>query len=265
MYPAYSLGVKYIQYWLTAANGKGHGIHSPFVFDFITHVLNDKNQYAEYDLVENLRSQLLKNKTLLTVEDLGAGSAIHNANQRSVAAIARHAAKSRKFGQLLFRIARYYKPSTLLELGTSLGISSAYLSLANPESTIFTIEGAASVAAEAKRNFEFLGLKNIKPIQDSFDRALPQLLQKLPSIDLAFIDGNHRYQPTIQYFQRLVSKTTDYSIIILDDIHWSSEMEEAWHYCKNHETVTLSIDLFFIGILFFRKGILEKQHFTIRF
>lgn len=265
MFSKFELALKYIHYYCTASNSKGHGIHSPFVFEFVTEILNGEIQYPAYDVVEALRKKLIKDQAILTIEDLGAGSAVDKTQQRTIASIAKHAVKPKKFGQLLFRMVKKYQPQTILELGTSLGVTTAYLSLANPSSTIVTFEGAKAVAEKAQENFNSLGLQNVQLIEGNFNDTLVSAIHSLPSIDFAFIDGNHRKEPTIQYFNAILPKTNNFSLLILDDIHWSAEMEEIWNYCKNHENVTLSIDLFFMGILFFRKEILEKQHFCIRF
>lgn len=266
MYSSLQLAIKYLNYHLTASNSKGHGIHSPFVFEFITKVLNDKAIYPAYKEVEDLRQQLLKNKTILTIDDFGAGSTISKTNQRTIASIAKNAVKPKKFGQLLYRIVRFYQPETIVELGTSLGITASYLAKANPNTKVVTFEGAREILSIARENFKNLQLQNVETIEGNFDITLPAITQPYQQpIHLSFIDGNHRLQPTIQYFETILTKTNNFSIIILDDIHWSEEMEQAWKYCKDHSLVTLSIDLFFIGILIFRKEIKEKQHFVIRF
>lgn len=265
MYSPPQSAIKYLEYYFTSSNGKGHGIHSPFVFDFTTKVLNDKTDYPAYNTIENLRNELLNDKTELIVEDLGAGSSVHKTNQRTVSSIVKNSAKTKKYGQLIFRIAKKYQTKNILELGTSLGITTSYLAIADAASKVITLEGSKPVAEKAKNNFRSLNLSNIELIEGNFDDTLSSAISHLPAIDLAFIDGNHRKEPTIKYFNTILSKTHDLSIVILDDIHWSKGMEEAWKYCKDHEAITLSIDLFFIGILFFRKEVKEKQHFSIRF
>jgi predicted O-methyltransferase YrrM len=139
------------------------------------------------------------------------------------------------------------------------------MGLANPEAKIITIEGAPAVAAVALKNFNGLQLSNIEIKEGNFDDILSQVVSGMPAVDLAFIDGNHRREPTLHYFQELLLKTHNDSILIVDDIHWSQEMEEAWSTIKAHPSVRCSVDLFFIGILFFRHEFREKQHFTIRF
>jgi predicted O-methyltransferase YrrM len=264
MYSSLRLAKKYLQYYITSSNGKGHGIHSPFVFDFIKNVLNDKKIYSCYQPIEKLRTELRHDKRIIEVEDFGAGSLAVPNKQKKVSDITKSFLKSKKLAQLLFRIVNYYKPETIIELGTSLGVTSAYLAT-NKISEVFTLEGSKNVAAIAENNFKKLALQNTKLIQGNFDDTLPQLLSQVKNIDLAFVDGNHRKTPTLSYFQQFLTKSIDESIFIFDDIHWSAEMEEAWKEIQQHPSVTLTIDLFFIGLVFFKKDFKVKQHFVIRF
>jgi predicted O-methyltransferase YrrM len=265
MYSKFQLGLKYLRYYFSASNGKGHGMHSPFVFEFIGKVLNDKTDYPAYSLVENLRQQLLNDQTVLTVQDFGAGSGVDKTNQRSIASITKNAAKSAKFGRLLYRMVRYYQPTSILELGTSLGITTSYLSLAQPGATIITMEGAKSIAEKARKNFETLKLQNIATQEGNFDETLSPAISSLSSLDFVFIDGNHRREPTENYFNQLLPITHNDSMLIFDDIHWSHDMEHAWEFIQQHPSVRCTIDLFFIGIVLFRQEFKEKQHFKIRF
>lgn len=265
MYYAPFLALKYLRYYLLASNGKGHGTHSPFIYNFITRVLNDKSQYTEYKKAEGLRRRLLNDSRMFIIEDFGAGSAVLKRHERSIKSIARNAAKSKKFGQLLFRMVKYYQPTTILELGTSLGITTSYLSLANPVSKIVTMEGAKEIAEIAKLNFRQLAINNVELIEGNFDNTLPHVLDSTSPVDFAFIDGNHRRIPTENYFQMLLPHLHNDSILVFDDIHWSKGMERAWETIKAHPEVSCTIDLFFIGIVVFRKEFREKQHFAIRF
>lgn len=265
MYSRPQLLLKYLQYYFTASNGKGHGMHSPFVFEFITTVLNDKTVYPEYEKVEALRNQLLNDNTVLEVEDFGAGSVIDKKSKRSISSITKNAAKPKKFGQLLFRMIKHYQPKTILELGTSLGITTSYLSPAKPDARLITMEGSKEIIGVAKRNLRNLEIGNVEVIEGNFDITLSSAISQLSSVDFAFIDGNHRKEPTERYFKELLSKTNNDSVLVFDDIHWSSEMEAAWETIKKDTAVTCSIDLFFIGIVFFRKEFKEQQHFVIQF
>lgn len=265
MYGPLQLAFKYLHYYFTSSNGKGHGTHSPFVFEFITKVLNDKKTYPGYQQVEDLRRKLMDDKTILQVEDMGAGSTASKTQQRSIASIARNAAKPPKYGQLLYRMVKHYQPQTILELGTSLGITTSYLSLAGPRSRVTTMEGASSVAALASKNFQSLQLNNVSLVEGNFDNTLETTISQLPSIDFCFVDGNHRREPTERYFGQILSKVHNNTILIFDDIHWSGEMERAWRNIQQHSSSRCTIDLFFIGIVLFRQEFKEKQHFAIRF
>ncbi|MBS1565740.1 MAG: SAM-dependent methyltransferase, partial [Bacteroidetes bacterium] len=146
MYSPLQLAAKYLRYYARASNGKGHGIHSPFVFDFITNVLNDRRDFYAYGQVEALRRALRDDDRILEIEDFGAGPAGGRRQQRKVSGILRTAVKPRKYGQLLFRMAAYYRPHYVLELGTSIGVTTAYLALADSHSIVTTIEGSPAVA-----------------------------------------------------------------------------------------------------------------------
>lgn len=264
MYSAATLAKKYLGYFLSASNGKGHGVHSPFVFDFIKFVKNDQQQYDPYASIENIRKELRRNKNFIEVQDFGAGSSIIKTSRRAIDKMAKSSLKPKRFAQLLFRMVQYYQPQTMVELGTSFGITSSYIASGNKEGKLYTLEGAPSIAAIARRNFERLGIHNVQLIEGDFNITFPALLSGLAKVDLAFVDGNHKKEPTLQYFNALLAKSTEHSILIFDDIHWSSEMEKAWAIIKENDAVTLSIDLFFIGIVFLRKDFKVKQHFSVR-
>lgn len=265
VYTSFQLAQKYIRYYLTACNGKGHGVHSPFVFDFIVCVLNNKKGYHPPNNIEHLRKRLLKDATEIEMEDLGAGSRKGTTKKRTVRQIAATAVKPKKWSYFLFRLAAYYRPKTIIELGTSLGVSTAYMAAANKDATLHTIEGSGAVQQLATRNFNQLSCSKIQSYKGNFDDVLPLLLTNIDHVDLAYIDGNHRYAPTMAYFEQLLLKKSSDSIFIFDDIHWSAEMEQAWAKIKGHPSVTISIDLFFMGLIFFRPEIKVSQHFTIRF
>ena len=261
MYSPLQLSIKYLRYYISASNGRGHGVHSPFVFDFIRMVLLAKKK--ELPAVESVRKQLLRDKTVLHIEDKGAGSGVLTRNSRMVMDIARSSLKPKRYAALLNKIVTYYNCNTVIELGTSFGITTSYI--ASSDVKVHTLEGSDAIAFIAENNFRTLHLENISLIRGNFDDTLKPLLEKIRHYDLAFVDGNHRKTPTINYFKTLLQHSTDTSILIFDDIHWSEEMESAWEEIKNDPSVSLTIDLFFIGIVFFRKEFKVKQHFCIRF
>lgn len=265
MYSSLTILKKYFKYLLKASNGNGHGVHSPFVFTFIKEVLNKKAQSDFLVPIENRRKILSHETENIKVWDRGAGSRQTSSSERSIQSIAKGALKPKKYSQLLFKIIANYQPEHVLEMGTSLGITTCYLAAANTNAKVVTMEGAPNISAIAKQTFQVVGLTNIEMMEGDFNETLPQYLETIDQVGVAYVDGNHRYEPTIQYFNLLLDKSNDDSILIFDDIHWSAEMEQAWDEIKNHSSVTLTIDLFFIGLVFIRKAQKEKEHFIIRY
>ncbi len=265
MYASTTLALNYIRYWLTAQNGKGHGIHSPFIYDFVVRVLNDKRPNPDIKALEEMRKKLLQDNRMLTITDWGAGSRTHQTNQRRVSSIAGSSLKPPKYARLLGNMIRYYQPTTILELGTSLGVTTAYMAKASPEARVITLEGSEAIADVAREVFSQTNVANIQLQVGPFDKTLPDVLQQVPQIDFAFLDGNHRMQPTLDYVEMLKPTLQAQSILVIDDIHWSAEMEMAWDRLKADPAVTASVDLFFVGILFYSPDFKVKQHFSIRY
>jgi predicted O-methyltransferase YrrM len=259
-----SLGflLRYLKYFIKAKNE--YSLHSPFVFDLYTKVITDVTPFYIFEDIEKLRSALLQSNQLITVADYGAGSKIFKSNTRKVSDIARFALKSPKYSQLLFRLVNYLKPLNILELGTSLGISTLYLATPEKKNKVISLEGCEETIGIAKQNFKRLKVNNIEVMQGNFNQTLEVSLKKLNTVGMVFFDGNHQKAPTIEYFNQCLSYIHTDSFFIVDDIHWSREMEEAWNQIISHKQVTLSIDLFQIGIIFFRE-MQEKQNFILRF
>lgn len=270
MYTKFQFAKNYFSYVFRSLNGKGHGIHSPFVFDFVQNVLNDHREFYSFEKIEQLRKKLLRDGRLVQIRDFGAGSLVMPERQRPVKEIAKYSAVSPRFGKLLFRIAHYYRAGKMIELGTSLGISSAYLASSSENCRLWTIEGDPGIAEIAASNFKDFALTNIELVCGSFDEKLPETIDQLTEngkigIELAFIDGNHRKDAVLKYFDHLMHNMSDSSVIILDDIHWSQGMKEAWMTIKKDERVLLTIDLFYFGLVFIRKEFIHKQDFVIYF
>lgn len=252
----------YIKYLLKAQDE--HSLHSPFMFDFYTKILKDKSQKAEYASIEALRKQLFRDKRLITINDFGAGAKTNKNTQRTVADIAQKSLKKPSIAQLFYRIIKHYQYNNIFDLGTSLGITTAYLGKANKEVKLKSFEGCGETAKIAQENFGKLSLKNIEIVVGNIDETLPESLNKTEQLDFVFFDANHRYEPTIRYFEQCLSKIHDSSCFIFDDIYWSEEMKLAWQTIQKHEAITVSIDLFWVGIVFFRKE-QPKQHFILKF
>lgn len=265
MYSKSQLAVKWFQYFAQASNSRGHGIHSPFVYELIREVLNDDRDYYAYKLVETVKRNLLLDNRILQVTDFGAGASGKGNSDKKISTIAKNTVSDQKFGRLLFRLANYYKAKNIVELGTSLGISTAYLASADGQSKIITLEGSPAISGVARETFQKLKLNNITQVTGHFEETLSNQIVLNPSPDLVFIDGNHRQKPLLDYFEKFLNKISFPSIIIIHDIHWSKEMEETWSLIQDHPAVKMSIDIFSAGLLFFRNEFRVRQQFTIRF
>lgn len=240
-------------------------MHSPFMFHFVLNVIYLKDVFYDYKKLSETRRQLSNDETVLTITDFGAGSRVFKGNQRKVKDIVKHGISNEKFARLLFRLVNHFKPNTIVELGTSVGLTTMYLAAANKKANVYTLEGSKEIAAFAKQQFSKNKFENIELIEGDFKDTFPALLNKLNVVDFAYIDGNHTKEATINYFIQLLPKCNEHSVLIFDDINWSEGMQEAWQYIKTHEKVKLSIDLFFIGIVLFRKEQQEQEHFVVRF
>lgn len=253
----------YLIYIFSARYRKGYGIHSPFLFDLITKGLQENLSNRAFSEIENLRETLLKSKDIIEINDPGAGSKKIKDQNRQISKIAGTSLTRKKYVWLLVKLIRYFNISSVLELGTSLGITTLYLA-SDSNVSVTTIEGEKRIADIARQNFEKRKVKNIQFVVSEFSKALENLSTVNQKFDFVFIDGNHRYNATIEYFDKLKSLTHNDSILVFDDIHWSPGMNQAWQYIINDKTVTLSLDVFQFGIVFFKKE-LSKQHFVLRY
>lgn len=258
----YHFFIDYITHYLSAKNR--HGVHSPFVYQLIDEVIYDFSKKPYEQAIEDKRSALKRNTENITVTDMGAGSMLNNGKQKQIKTIAKNALKPKGVAQLLARLAQRFAPPTIIELGTCLGITTAYLSKASPNSRITTVEGCPETAKVAKQTLQALEVKNVELLVGNFDVVFPRIVQRAEKIDFLFVDGNHRKEATLHYFNCCLSKTHAETVLIFDDIYWSQGMKEAWQAIKNHPSVTLTIDLFYIGLVFFKEG-RKKEHFKVRF
>ncbi|PTM10939.1 MAG: methyltransferase [Bacteroidetes bacterium] len=250
---------QYIKFLKTATNQ--HGVHSPFVYELVTRCFYNKTYRKAYDILKTFRKELYTNTETITITDFGSGSRVFKSNQRKISQIAKTSGITSKRAKLLYRIAQYLGAKKILELGTSLGLGTSALSLADKNANITTIEGCPEIGKIAQQQFHKFQLNNIDLKTDTFKNTLPQLVSN--TYDLIYIDGHHDKEATINYFETLLPTTNNNTVFIFDDIHWSKGMTEAWEIIKAHPKVTISIDTFFWGIICFRKE-QAKEHFTIR-
>ncbi len=252
----------YLRHLRTAGNR--HNVHSPFIFRLVLDVLRKRTPREEHADTERRRAALLNDPRTISVTDLGVGSRSSSSTERRVRDIARTALKPRRQAEQLARMARYFKPRNVLELGTSLGITTLYLAQSVPEAQIHTIEGCPAIAAIALESFTAQKTGNIIPHVGPFSAQLPRVLDSMDSLDLVFLDGNHEAEPTLDYFNRCLEKAHNDTVFVFDDIHWSEGMEEAWAAINAHPQVTVTIDLFHFGIVFIRKE-QQREDFILRY
>ncbi len=242
---------QYIKHYFVSKH-RGHDVHSPFVFSFINNILLNDGEFYCFEKIEAIREKLLNDNRIIEITDLGAGSKIYKTNKRVISKIAKTSVISGKEAKLLFKIVNYFHPQNIIELGTSLGISTLYLANTAKQAQVYTIEGDKQIYNIANSYFNLLEQNNIKSFNNNFDDILPEILDELEYVDCAYIDGNHTKEATLRYFNLLLPKLTNKSVLIFDDIYWSKEMLSAWNEIKANKQVKVTIDLFYFGIVMFR-------------
>ena len=282
----------WLKHQLTARNTGGHGVHSPYLFEWVRMVMSDKNTYYVWDEIEEIRQEMLKDTRELEFVDYGSGGPLptspskgRSANMRRVCDIAKGSLARRKEAQLLARLVGWLgrplltspsrggtgdeasedrKGLTIVELGTSLGVTTAYLAAMDSRNKVVTYEGCPAVAEVARANWEKLGLSNIACVVGEITVDSLQLaVDRLSGIDVAFIDANHTYEATLTYFNALASRVHEKSVVVVDDIHYNEDMEKAWKAICADERVTTTMDLYRMGLVFFDKHYWRK-HYKMR-
>jgi len=255
--------LKYLVFISKAHSRSGHGIHSPFVYDLVSRVFN--NSYPDFEAKsKHWRRSINRDKTKIVNENFGAGSCFIQGRETTAGKLAGISGLPHTYGMLLYKLCREFKPSVIVELGTSLGVSTYYLAHGSPDTPLITMEGSPRRSGYARSAIRKEGLFHVKFLVGNFDDLLPGLEKQLSDPLLVFIDGNHKFEPTIRYFNFFLQYVKENTIIIFDDIHWSTGMENAWKVVSTHEKVSVSIDLFRCGVVFFKKG-LSKENFLIKY
>ena len=255
--------LKFINYKITAYSE--HDVHSPFVFDFYVDLIKNKNPFKDFEELDLIRAQLLLDETTLNITDFGFGSKKLNSNQRKIKEIAKNGIAQKKQAEFLYRLINKFNPKTIVELGTSIGLTTLYLAKPIKKSTVFTIEGCSEIYKYANQLFSKNKVTNINNSNANFKDEFPRILSQIDSLDFLYVDGNHSYEATITYFTLALTKKNAQSIFVFDDINWSNDMQKAWEEIYNHKDVKLSLDFFHFGIVFFRTEQKEKEHFVLKF
>ncbi len=260
--------LSWLQFHLTAWNTGGEGVHSPYLFEWVRLIMSDKHRYYSWDAIEDCRRAMLVDKRELEFVDYGSGAEkIKNRKSiRRVCDIARGSLTRMKYAQLLSRLVNWLgsqlgdrdKGLIIVELGTSLGVTTAYLAMPDSRNRVLTYEGCCAVVEVAKENWRKLGVNNIQCVVGEIDTSI--LSRELGRVDVAFVDANHTCAGTREYFNVLANKVHEKSVIVIDDIHHSPEMECAWKDICADERVTSTMDLYQMGLVFFDKHYLHRNY-----
>ncbi len=255
---------KYLKYIVLSRHRAGHGIHSPFVFSLINRLFRNKTDHTIVSTIEKVRKQLRSDHRYIYVTDLGSGSEKHKNSRRKVSHIAKYSAVPEKYGTLLSGLASEFGKQFIVEFGTSFGISTMYMALSCKDAKVLTLEGCPETANIAFQNFTELALRNISILTGPFDENLQHISASGLKPGLVFIDGNHNKPALIRYFN-FITGISDYNtVVVIDDINYSKEMQEAWIEIKENEHVSLTIDIYRFGIVFFKSGV-SHYDYVIRY
>lgn len=237
-----------------------HGVHSPFVYNIVTQCFYNKTHHKAYDTIKHHRCSVFKDKTVIQVTDLGAGSTYFRGSTRVAKTIGKIAGISLKRAKLLNRLVRYLNAKNCLELGTSVGLASVAMVANNNSTKLTSVEGCLETAKLARTHFKASNFNSITVIQSNFNNAFVKFTNPF---DLIFVDGNHTQEATLRYFKKVLPLTHNNSVLIFDDIYLNKGMTQAWNTIKQHPKARVTIDTFKWGIVFFRTE-QAKEHFTIR-
>lgn len=253
--------LQYLRFFYAARTK--YDVHSPFIYQLLKDVIEDDRHYYIFDEVALLRQKLRRDKRRIKVKDYGAGSVVQHPSIRTVKDIAKYSAISPAVGQFLFRLVHFCQPGQLLELGSSLGISAAYQAAAVRRAKFITIEGDPTLAQIAAGHLQQLELSQVDVLTGAFAEQLPDALERLSSLDYLYLDGDHRAAASLRYFEQCLPYAHADSVFVIADIYWSREMQQAWQQMCKHDAVRLTVDLFDVGLLFFRKEQQEQAHYKL--
>ena len=259
----------WLRHYLTAWNTGGEGVHSPYLFEWVRMVMSDRHAYRVWNEIEKVRTQMLRSEQVIEFVDYGSGvkqSGEQVIDERKVKNIAKGSLAKAKYAQMLFRLVNWLghqlregdKGLTIVELGTSLGVTTAYLAGVDTRDKVYTYEGCEAVANMAKENWKVLGMNNIEGFIGAIDEEVLQ--SGLERVDVAFVDANHTYEASMMYFDVLAQKVHEKSVVVMDDIHHSDEMERVWQEICADERVTSTIDLYQMGLVFFDKHYWKRNY-----
>ena len=260
--------LSWLRHLLSAWNTGGEGVHSPYLFEWVRMVMSDKHAYYVWEDIEALRAEMLRDNRMIAFVDYGSGKKQLGdivQEERLVRDIAKGSLARKQYAQMLFRLVNWLgdgRSLNIVELGTSLGVTTSYLAAVDSRNRVVTLEGCEAVAEIAKENWRKLGLRNIEcRLGEVSVDSLQCVVDALTGgVDVAYIDANHTYASTREYFNVLAANVHEKSVIVVDDIHHSKEMERAWKAICADARVTSTIDLYQMGLVFFDKHYWKRNY-----
>lgn len=249
--------IQFLKYYFRAK--LPNKISDPEILNLLKNFLNLNQRKTIYNEIENLRVSAGQDNSKIDFYELGAKRQFKRSKR--IKDILSKSVSPKQKCELLQNISKKAGEGVIVEIGTSLGFVSAYLAIGNSEKSVFTFEGNPTIVDFANRMHKNLNINNVFIVNGDFEDTLDKNLSKINLISFAFIDGNHQENATIRYFEKVLKKCNEDSIIVLDDIYWSKAMNQAWNKIKRYEQVSASIDLFQIGIVFLKSSL--HGNFTV--
>jgi len=236
-----------------------YNIHSPFLYDFVRIVFDTQKNYYSFYQIELVRQRLLKDSTEIKINDLGAGT-VSNSNLRSIKEIASTSSSGEKKCRVLHNIANYFHAKNILELGTNLGLGTAYIFSASKEAEFHSVEGDENLHRIAEEGLKNLGIYKVKLFNQAFEKYFRSQPKFVDEVELCFVDGNHTKDATLEVFHKIWNNAQERKCIIFDDIYWSDGMAEAWAEIKAKVSSGFTVDVYQMGIVIIDPKYKKVEH-----
>lgn len=240
---------------------KGFGVHSPFVFSLITKVIEEKCPYYCFQEIELLRKQLLFGEKKITYPDRKCNGRIKT---RAIGSIVKHEAISPKEGALLFRLTNYFKSKHILQIGSNMGLSTLYLTSYAKGLSCIALEHIPEFAEISKQTISRKGRNKVDLRIGEYIKLLPQALNDLHTVDLVFFNTQHETVDNQELFNECLKFVKNETLFIFEGINANNEMRSFWKNVCACPEVTVSLDLFSLGIAVFNKK-LHKKNYIVYF